>query len=1407
MHTPSSFGGTFNLGGQTIATASSAFHIYTLDWTAEKMVFAVDGVTHYTYNPSIKNASTWPFDSEQYLLLNFAIQSNISSSFTEGAMEVDYVRVYKNNTVDTQAPINFTAIAGAITGSSVELLLNATDNSGNVTYNVTYGSGTTTTIGTSGVQKSLIIPNLSPNTNYTFTVTATDASENTALNNPILVTATTTANVSSACAGTASEASQGSFTTGYKYAFETIGTDVKFTFELLDVNKIAVVAYLWKQTPFGETAMENVSGKIFTKTINGQTIGSTINYAVKFAYAGGMSVTKYFPYVVGSSCENTTPNATAQTFCGIATVSSLLATGTSLKWYDVSVGGTSLSSSTVLSTKIYYVSQTLAGIESSRAAVSVTITPNTAIGSDLVSACGSSYTWGLNGQTYNSSGVYTYITGCNTATLSLTLTNVTTNGSVTQSQVGGSYTWPANGQTYTASTTETVVSGCNTATLNLTITSSSNNTEPTTSAPIPTKLATDVKSVFSDTYTNISTIELFPDWGQGTKFLNYVIPASSPVNNVIKYSNLDYQGINVTAAGNPPGVDFSTMTTLHIDVWTPDVTSFKLFPIDNNTDLLFKTLTPTKSGWNSYDIVLATDFPSLNKASIRQFKFEKTAFVYKGEINTIYFDNIYFWRDSVVAPIASAQTFCGIATVASLVAAGTALKWYEVSVGGNSLSSTTNLTTKTYYVSQTLAGTESPRTAVSVTITPATTVGSISISTCESYYTWGVNGQTYTSSGVYTHLVGCNTATLSLTLTTVTTNGSVTQSQVGGSYTWPVNGQTYTVSTIQTVVSGCNTATLNLTITPINNQIPVGPLSFCKGATVASAVGSSSLKFYTTLLGGTSLDGNAALITKILYVTQTINSVESTPRVPILIKINALPPTPTGLTSVDSKMICKYIGTTNPVTFTATATDATSYNWTVPAGVSILSGAGTSTITVSLFGASTNTTIGGVGLVTVNSVDSNGCISDPKSLSLTSKIPTSPNSLILTSTDTALGFNVSGVPTSLSSLQKIIKVGPYTGTAKVFTLTAPIVTTADHYRWSLPIGVNQLSGGTSNIITINFAGVTTAIESLPISVYSVGGCGESIAKTLKLTRSLPSAPTALVLTDTAVSSTSAVFKVSEYTARTTVLKLTATPFLNQGGESTSFKWILPSGINVIEGASLSANNGVTKTWTGSVNVLSINFAGIGTGVTTIPMSVYGVNGSGTSAVRTLTVTATAPATPGLITTPSLALPTYNSSCSSTITLQVPKVLGVFYTWTVGSGASIVSGNGTNTVVINVSGVTATALSINVVGSNGTGASIPKTLVIKKASSCRVKPEEVVTKDFNVIAYPNPSSSEFTLDIQSSSKGAAGIKVYDMVGKLIEQRQIESSSIQIGANYPSGIYILKVNQGGNQKALRIIKKIR
>lgn len=202
---------------------------------------------------------------------------------------------------DLEAPTNFTAESGAISATSIELLLNADDDSGAIVYNIMYSTGNESVSGISGVEKSTFITALSPETEYTFTITAKDLAGNEASNSPLIVVESTGPDTNTECSGTSSDSQQGSFEIGYNYEFETTGTDVTFTFELLD-DKAGVIAYLWRESPFNETPMTNVSGKIFTATINGQTPGETISYACKFAFAGGLAVTKYFTYEVGDDC-------------------------------------------------------------------------------------------------------------------------------------------------------------------------------------------------------------------------------------------------------------------------------------------------------------------------------------------------------------------------------------------------------------------------------------------------------------------------------------------------------------------------------------------------------------------------------------------------------------------------------------------------------------------------------------------------------------------------------------------------------------------------------------------------------------------------------------------------------------------------------------------------------------------------------------------------------------------------------------------------------------------------------------------------------------------------------------------------------------------------------------------------
>jgi beta-glucanase (GH16 family) len=303
IHSPSSFGNTVNKGGIQANDINQNYHIYSMNWSPNQITFLLDGVAFYTYNPAVKNASTWPFNVDQYFLFNIAMggfAGTIPANFTQASMVVDYIRVYQNTAVDNEAPTNFTASVGTVTGSSVQLLLNAFDNSGTISYTISYPGGTPITFfNPSGVQNAVVIPNLASNTNYTFTVTATDLSGNAVANSPIVLNATTS--VDPQCGGSDTQAQEGSFTIGYNYNFQTIGTDVKITFQLLD-PKVGLVAFLRNQSPFTETQMTNVSGQTFTRTITGQTLGATITYAVKFAFSGGLAVTRFFSYVVGSNC-------------------------------------------------------------------------------------------------------------------------------------------------------------------------------------------------------------------------------------------------------------------------------------------------------------------------------------------------------------------------------------------------------------------------------------------------------------------------------------------------------------------------------------------------------------------------------------------------------------------------------------------------------------------------------------------------------------------------------------------------------------------------------------------------------------------------------------------------------------------------------------------------------------------------------------------------------------------------------------------------------------------------------------------------------------------------------------------------------------------------------------------------
>jgi beta-glucanase (GH16 family) len=93
--------GEYITNSQIKPNVLSEFHIYAVEWNEQSITFSVDGINHLTYNPPVKNQYSWPFNAEQYLLLNVAIEPSVTPNFNQSAMEIDYIRVYQENTIST----------------------------------------------------------------------------------------------------------------------------------------------------------------------------------------------------------------------------------------------------------------------------------------------------------------------------------------------------------------------------------------------------------------------------------------------------------------------------------------------------------------------------------------------------------------------------------------------------------------------------------------------------------------------------------------------------------------------------------------------------------------------------------------------------------------------------------------------------------------------------------------------------------------------------------------------------------------------------------------------------------------------------------------------------------------------------------------------------------------------------------------------------------------------------------------------------------------------------------------------------------------------------------------------------------------------------------------------------------
>ena len=178
---------------------------------------------------------------------------------------------------------------------------------------------------------------------------------------------------------------------------------------------------------------------------------------------------------------------------------------------------------------------------------------------------------------------------------------------------------------------------------------------PMTAAPDPTEDADNVISLFSNVYTNVGVDTWLTPWSSGN-----LTDLQIAGNDTKKYSNLDFVGIETT--GNNL-LDVTDMEVLHLDIWTPNMTTFRIKLVDFGADgnfgggddseheIIFDDLTP--NSWMELDIPL-TDFSGLMSTErIAQLIISGLPVA----AGIVYVDNVYFYKDPTSVTDIAAKNF------------------------------------------------------------------------------------------------------------------------------------------------------------------------------------------------------------------------------------------------------------------------------------------------------------------------------------------------------------------------------------------------------------------------------------------------------------------------------------------------------------------------------------------------------------------------------------------------------------------------------------------------------------------------------------------------------------------------------------------------------------------------------
>ncbi len=348
-----------------------------------------------------------------------------------------------------------------------------------------------------------------------------------------------------------------------------------------------------------------------------------------------------------------------------------------------------------------------------------------------------------------------------------------------------------------------------------------------------------------------------------------------------------------------------------------------------------------------------------------------------------------------------------------------------------------------------------------------------------------------------------------------------------------------------------------------------------------------------------------------------------------------------------------------------------------------------------------------------------------------------------------------------------------------YYVTTPVAN-ATSYSWTLPAHTSIVS--TSAMGDTAYVSFDNTYVVDYIRVAALNSCGTSVMRSLKVA-AYPTA-TGLITGPTVVCNLVGTSTTATYTV----------PAL----AGANYAWTLPTGVNMI------ANNG------NSIDVtFASNFAS-----SSIYVANQGTCQSSTS--RSLHIYKS----PLMLASNVISGPTTVCASGATQNYSINTVNGATtYTWTAPSGASIVSGQGTQNVSVLFTNATAATMNLACKTTNACGTSATRLFAITRDTTCRVAArvantvssnENQVAIESSISVFPNPVVDNAIVRFTSSASQTIQAILFDALGKQISVSSFSASAGQNNLTLPvaelaGGVYTIRlINADGSSSTVRFVK---